>query len=86
MSEISDLRISYNKTSKMPNSDAQGVFGHDNKYKLSPFQVLKALGPRVFELVNVIIHSSYHQHNLDIPAFLLMNNNHYPLYNLRIYL
>ena len=29
MSEIRGLQISYNKTSKMPNSDAQGVFGHD---------------------------------------------------------
>ena len=28
-SEIRGLQISYNKTSKMPNSDAEIVFGHD---------------------------------------------------------
>ena len=44
---IRGLRI-FNKTSKMPNSDAQGVFGHDrfiirhdNYYKLSPLSDCK---------------------------------------------
>ena len=30
-SEIRGLQISYNKTSKMPNSDAKSVFGHDSR-------------------------------------------------------